>query len=149
MIRPSDENSKAAYWTFPKLNGNIGDTRHQRTDMGRISKIKMLSLDDYSRVNEVIRVHHYAQLDVMVDALNASGIHITRSALHRYTQKLQQLDGQKCQDENVTVVVIMTRATGATDTILTPHSAAQIRSAISKNPVLNGVAGNESHEIQD
>lgn len=107
--------------------------------MGRFAKIKMLSPQEFSRVNDVIRAHHYGQLDTMVSVLLEAGISVSRAGLHRYTRKLEQQDGAKCQDENITVVVIMTRATGATDTILTTCSAAQIRSAISKTPVTNGV----------
>lgn len=98
--------------------------------MGRFAKIKMLKADDYSRVNEVIRAHHYGQLDTMVKVLQDEGIQIHRSTLHRYTRKLEQNDGANCQDENVTVVVIVTRATGATDTVLTAASAAQVRASI-------------------
>lgn len=98
--------------------------------MGRVSKVRMLTPKDYSRVNEVIRAHHYGQLDTMVEVLKGSGVEISRSALHRHTRKLEQIDGAKCQDENVTVVVMVNRATGATDTLLTPASTVQIRTLI-------------------
>lgn len=103
--------------------------------MGRVAKIKMLEGNDYSRVNEVIRAHHYGQIDTMIKVLSDEGIEVHRSTLHRYTRKLEQIDGAKCQDENVTVVVIVTRATGATDTVLTPASAAQVRASIANASV--------------
>jgi hypothetical protein len=103
--------------------------------MGRNTYANTLTDEKYVRLNEVIRAHHYCQLDAMVELLSDENIKISRSALQRHCRKLQRLDGQVCQDENVSVVVIVTRATGATNSILTTASADQILAAISSIPI--------------
>lgn len=81
-------------------------------------------------VDAIIRQHHYSQLNAMVACLTGAGIDVSRSALHRYTRDLEKRDGARCQDENITVVVIVNRATGKTVTHLTPASVAKISAAI-------------------
>lgn len=98
--------------------------------MGQIFKVKKLPPADLLRVDAIIRQYHYSQLNAMVAALGGIGVPISRSALHRYTKDLEKRDGATCQDENVTVVVIVSRATGRTETHLTPASAAKISAAI-------------------
>lgn len=66
----------------------------------------------------------------MVAELSGMGLSVSRSALHRYTRDLEKRDGARCQDENITVVVIVNRATGKTVTHLTPASAVKISAAI-------------------
>lgn len=98
--------------------------------MGQIFKVKKLPPADLLRVDAVIRQHHYSQLNAMLTALDGIGVSVSRSALHRYTKDLEKRDGATCQDENVTVVVIVSRATGRTETHLTPASAAKVSAAI-------------------
>ncbi len=98
--------------------------------MGQIFKVKKLPPAKLASVDAIIRQHHYSQLNAMVTSLAGAGIDVSRSALHRYTRDLEKRDGARCQDENITVVVIVSRATGKTVTHLTPASAAKISAAI-------------------
>lgn len=98
--------------------------------MGRILKIKTLSADERARIDAVIREHNYNQLDAMVAALSEADIQVSRSALHRYSRDLEKRDGACCQDENITVVVIVSRATGKTETILTPASSDDVAALV-------------------
>ncbi len=98
--------------------------------MGQIFTVKKLPPAKLASVDAIIRQHQYSQLNTMVTLLAGAGVHVSRSALHRYTKDLEKRDGARCQDENITVVVIVSRATGKTTTHLTPASAAKISAAI-------------------
>ena len=100
--------------------------------MSSIFKALTLSSNDQATVDRTIREHNFGQLDAMVKKLANEGINLSRSSLHRYAKRLRQWDGVRCPDENVTVVVVMSRATGRTETILTPASAEQVGSAVRK-----------------
>lgn len=100
--------------------------------MGRISTVKQLAKHCRDRLDTIIREQNYCHLDAMLKLVRAEGILLSRTALHRYVQNLVQLDGVKVSDENITVVVIVSRATGRTLATMTPASPAQVEAAISK-----------------
>ena len=99
--------------------------------MGRLSRIVLMSSAQRECIDRTIRSHNYCQLDAMVQALSTEGISTSRSALHRQVKKLVGIDAVSCRDENITVVILVSRATGKTDTILTKEPAAQILTRIS------------------
>lgn len=62
----------------------------------------------------------------MVDALKFQGISLSKSALHRYVQKLETHDGQFAGTADDVVVVIVERSTGDTTTLTTGVSKAAL-----------------------
>lgn len=93
--------------------------------MARLSKVQKLSTDQLQTVETTIRQHHYAQLDEMLTVLGAQGIELSRSALHRYVKRLSARDAERSDRRN-TVVIIVSRSTGATATLHTSATADQI-----------------------
>ncbi|MAL01366.1 MAG: hypothetical protein CL536_04370 [Alcaligenaceae bacterium] len=87
--------------------------------MARSSSVLKLAPEQHAIVDNVIRYHRYAGLDLMVADLVEQGIKITRSSLHRYIVKLQAADQLFLGNTDDTVVVVMSRSNGSIRTIKT------------------------------
>lgn len=91
--------------------------------MGRISIIKRLDLSSRSIVDRVIRAHAYLDVDKIVAELEAEGIEIARSSLHRYLVGLRERDALCAQPLEDTVITIVERSTGVVRVIKTSATA--------------------------
>lgn len=87
--------------------------------MARLSSILKLSPEQHAVVDNVIRYHRYAGLDLMVVKLADQDIKITRASLHRYVTKLREQDQLFLGEADDTVVIIMSRSSGVVQTIKT------------------------------
>lgn len=100
--------------------------------MGRIFSIHYLEPEQHAKVDACLRRHRFANLDAMLAELQADGISISRSALHRYARDLKARDVEQVGTADNTVVVIMERASGTVRTITTAASGAAIAALIEK-----------------
>ena len=98
--------------------------------MGRISTIKRLDLSSRATVDRVIRAHAYLDVDRIVAELEAEGIELARSTLHRYLVGLRERDALCAQPGEDTVITIVERSTGVVRVIKTSASADALVSLI-------------------
>ncbi|WP_200225585.1 phage protein Gp27 family protein [Rubrivivax gelatinosus] len=103
--------------------------------MSRKSSILYLSREDHVKVDACVRRHRFVNYSGMQAELRAAGIDVSRSALHRYVQKVQAGDAAPPVASAACVVVIVERASGAVRSLTTEASGEQIEAAIrSLNP---------------
>ncbi len=98
--------------------------------MGRVFKVNTLLSAEREQVEDVLRQYQYGQFGQASAALKELGLNISRSALHRYSKVLIQRDQQSAGQENVTVAVLIDRATGQTVMMLTPDPIGKVQAAI-------------------
>ena len=91
--------------------------------MNRISTIKRLDLASRTIVDRVIRSHNYLDVNKIVEELQADGIKVPRSTLHRYLVGLRERDALCAQPMEDTVVTIVERSTGLVRVIKTSATA--------------------------
>ena len=90
--------------------------------MGRASNILYLSPEQRAIVDACIRRHHYVDIVVAVAELEAKGIELSKSGLHRYALKLKERDALHAGTQDGTIVIIVERGTGAVTTLTTGAS---------------------------
>lgn len=90
--------------------------------MGRVSTLHRLSPEQQAIADALIRRYRYAQIDVVREELELSGISISRSALGRYMKKLGERDGHFLDANDATVLTLMDRSTGRVFVAKSPAS---------------------------
>ncbi|MBS0474287.1 MAG: DUF3486 family protein [Proteobacteria bacterium] len=98
--------------------------------MSRTSFIVMLPPDQQSQVNALIRRYAYVCVDRVKDELAALGIRTSRTALHRYSKRLQAADLRSATGRRETVVIVLDAEGSAPIAIQTPASSASVIGAI-------------------
>lgn len=81
--------------------------------MSPTPSVLRLTPEQHARVDEIIRYHRYAQLDLMISRLAEDGIRISRAALHRHVVRLRTRDGLNAGSGARTVITIVDLGTGA------------------------------------
>lgn len=102
--------------------------------MGAISIANKLTAEQNLMMDSCIRRYRFVNLQGIRDELNETGITISKSALHRYVQKLQRLDGLHQGTADDTVVVVIKRSTGSVISLTTTASMTSIVALIEGIP---------------
>ena len=87
--------------------------------MGRLSTIDLLPRPQKLFVESTIRTHRYHQIDCVQALIKEAGIVVSRSALHRYFQKLADRDARHRGNPDDLVIILVERSTGSTTTLTT------------------------------
>lgn len=104
--------------------------------MSRISIANKLTAAQNLIMDSCIRRNRFVGIEDIRAELVEGGIKISKSALHRYMQKLKQLDGLHEGTPDDTVVVVMKRSTGSVISLTTTASMASIVSLIESIPAV-------------
>lgn len=94
--------------------------------MGSISTPMKFPPEQLAFIEATIRQHHYARLDETLTTLKLAGIALSRSGLHRYAKRLERLDCVCPPQVKGTLVVIVSRASGRTWTVMSAASGEAI-----------------------
>ena len=101
--------------------------------MGRRSSIDKIPAESQTTVIEFIRAHRHWTLTELTDGLLDLGIvDISRSALHRYLEKLYVSDSLQATQEEGTIVTIMERATGEVRVVKCSASAQLVADLVAR-----------------
>lgn len=89
----------------------ISHTANAGAAMGRTRMLDMMSPEQRSKVDSLLRRYKYGCIDRVIGVLSAEGIKISRSTLHRHAQQLRN-DEQliKAGAETTAVIVIDLRS---------------------------------------
>lgn len=98
--------------------------------MARTPSIVKLPPDQQCRIDALLRRYQYGCYDLIMTELSADGVPISRSALHRYGQRLKSLDSLQGNAPDSTVVIVVDLRTGAATQIRTAATPAVVISAI-------------------
>ena len=98
--------------------------------MGRLFLANKMSPSERAQVNDIIRGLNYCRIDDAVKILEDLGYAFSRSSVYRYAKHLQRDDQAQLAGPAGCVVVIVSRSTGATATVLSTASAPQLEAAI-------------------
>ena len=98
--------------------------------MARRSAFNYLTPEQNAAADACIRQYRYARLDEIVEALEAQGIVMTRSAVGRYMKKLRERDGMLMDATDATVVTIVDRASGNVIVLKTALGGSELASRI-------------------
>ena len=104
--------------------------------MSRISIANKLTAAQNLIMDSCIRRNRFVGIEDIRAELVEGGIKISKSALHRYMQKLKQLDDLHESTPDDTVVVVMKRSTGSVISLTTTASMASIVSLIESIPAV-------------
>lgn len=98
--------------------------------MPRLSSIEKLAPDLQAQVDAIIRRHRYADLEGVKFELDELGIKASRSAVHRYVQRLYERDSPEEMGQGTTIVVVIDTRSDESKTIRTTAPPAAVVSAI-------------------
>lgn len=98
--------------------------------MGRTSTIVKLPANQQNHVDALLRRHAYTCCDIVKEELAAAGIRLSRSALHRYSQRLKAADLRSPTGRRETVVIVLDTDGSDPIAIRTSASSASVVAAI-------------------
>src|SRR5690606_22582575 len=79
--------------------------------MGRISTVALLEPEQRARVDNLLRRFGYGRIDQALAELASAGIALSRSALHRYAQRLREDDRVPVFGKGPVVVMVIDQRT--------------------------------------
>jgi hypothetical protein len=107
-----------------------GPTQTEGSTMPRLSSIEKLTPEQQAQVDAIIRRHRYADLDGVKFELEELGIKTSRSAVHRYAQRLNESDSLNETGKGTTIVLVI-------DTL--SDQSRMIRTAVSPDAVISAI----------
>lgn len=98
--------------------------------MSRISTVALLEPEQRARVDNLLRRFGYGRIDQALAELASAGIALSRSALHRYAQRLREDDRVPVFGKGPVVVMVIDQRTDESTMVRTSLPAAAILSRL-------------------
>jgi len=116
--------------------------------MSRNSSVVLLEPEQQARVDALLRRYRYVRIDQANSELAETGILLSRSALHRYAQRLRSMDRVPVIGKGPIVVMILDQRSDVSTVVRTSVAASAVVSAISAlespNPAASPPPSSES-----